>query len=93
MGQLVSIKIFHFQNYIEWNMIIKYPRLLNFNELIKKHEILQDTTFKGLPKNVIPIISISKNLQFEYLYKNQILPKLLINYSLSTNTCFHFLFN
>lgn len=62
MGQLVMLKIFHFQNHIEWNMVIKYPHLLNFNELIKKHETLQDTTFQGLPKNVIPIIFITKKI-------------------------------
>jgi hypothetical protein len=43
-------------------MVIKYPRLLNYNELIKKHETLQDTTFQGLPKNVIPIIFITKKI-------------------------------
>jgi hypothetical protein len=64
-GKIGYVKIFHFQNDIEWNMIIKYLRLLCFNERIKKHETLQDTTFKGLLKNVIPIISITRKLQYE----------------------------
>lgn len=32
--------------------------LINFNEFIQKHEILQNINLKGLPKNVIPIAPI-----------------------------------
>jgi hypothetical protein len=39
---------------------------VDLNELIEKHDILQDITLKGLPKNVIPIISISRTFQYHH---------------------------
>jgi hypothetical protein len=86
MGQLVVLKLFHSQNHIEWNIIIRHTHLLNLNEFIKKHETLQDNTFKGLPKNVIPIaiwLFIQGSNTFETI--NKLL--------LSTTICFSSLFN
>jgi hypothetical protein len=39
--------------------------LINFNEIIQKHEMLQKINLKGLPKNVIPITPIIRNFQYE----------------------------
>jgi hypothetical protein len=36
---------------------------VDLNEFIKKHDTLQDITLEGLPKNVIPIVLISKTFQ------------------------------
>jgi len=41
---------------------------VDLTEFIKKHDILQDITLEGLPKNVIPIVPISKT--FQYCYQN-----------------------
>jgi hypothetical protein len=40
--------------------------LIDFNEFIQKHEMLQDLNLKGLPKNVIPITSITRNCQYHH---------------------------
>lgn len=40
--------------------------LINFNEFIQKHEMLQNINLKGLPKNVIPIAPIIRNFQYHH---------------------------
>jgi hypothetical protein len=39
---------------------------VDLNEFIKKHDTLQDITLEGLPKNVIPIVSIFKTFQYHH---------------------------
>jgi hypothetical protein len=39
---------------------------VDLTEFVKKHDILQDITLEGLPKNVIPIVPISKTFQYCY---------------------------
>jgi hypothetical protein len=40
--------------------------LVNFNDFIKKNIKLQNLKLKGFPKNVIPIIPISRNFQYHH---------------------------
>jgi hypothetical protein len=40
--------------------------LINFNEFIQKHEMLQNINLKGLPKNVIPIAWIIRNFKYHH---------------------------
>jgi hypothetical protein len=39
---------------------------VDLNESIEKQYTLQDITLKGLPKNVIPIVLISKTFQHHH---------------------------
>jgi hypothetical protein len=39
---------------------------VDLNEFIKKHDTLQDITLESLPKNVIPIVLISKTFQYHH---------------------------
>jgi hypothetical protein len=39
---------------------------VDLNEFIEKHDTLQDITLKGLPKNIIPIVPISKTFQHHH---------------------------
>jgi hypothetical protein len=39
---------------------------VDLNEFIEKHDTLQDITLEGLPKNVIPIIPISRTFQYHH---------------------------
>ncbi len=40
--------------------------LANFNDFIEKNIKLQNIKLEGLPKNVIPIIPISRNFQYHH---------------------------
>ncbi len=39
---------------------------VDLNQFIKKYDSLQDITLEGLPKNVIPIVLISKTFQYHH---------------------------
>jgi hypothetical protein len=39
---------------------------VNFNDFIEKNIKLQNIKLEGLPKNVIPIIAISRNFQYHH---------------------------
>jgi hypothetical protein len=53
-----------------FNKIIQHTHLQMFmfdlNEFTEKNDTLQDITLKGLPKNVIPIVPISKTFQHHH---------------------------
>jgi hypothetical protein len=52
----------------EWDHSMHPPTnvYVDLNEFIEKHDTLQDITLEGLPKNVIPIIPISRTFQYHH---------------------------
>jgi hypothetical protein len=49
--------------------VTMYPPInvfVNFNDFIEKNIKLQNVKLEGLPKNVIPIIPISRNFQYHH---------------------------
>ncbi len=52
--------------WIQTNVTMHSPInvLINFNDFIEKNIKLQNIILEGLPKNVIPIIFISRNFQY-----------------------------
>jgi hypothetical protein len=68
--------------------------LINFNEFIQKHEMLQNINLKGLLKNVIPIALIIRNFQYHHSIQRSNTSKTFnISCYISITTCLIFLFD
>jgi hypothetical protein len=61
MEPLVTFKIFQSTNLNGFNTCLCW-----FKSIHSKNDTLQEITLEGLPKNVIPIVLISKTFQYHY---------------------------
>jgi hypothetical protein len=67
IGYIENISLID-SKWIQQNVTMHPPInvLINFNDFVEKNIRLQNIKLEGLPKNVIPIISILRNFQYHH---------------------------